>query len=189
MDHLARARHGERTVHEKSQRNQLRPPFAEALEERDPTNPSFLSVHRSESSGGFFPACDLFSRECSLKKGSSRGDLWENVALSAEADRAFRWPIPPPAGPLRQGDAFLAQDFKDVIRLRQTSHVFTSPDYPQSHRKLEGRAEAFWKTRNEKLEAVRERRGQKRRQATLLLVSNPACAKMNTRKEMCPPGG
>lgn len=112
------------------------------------------------------------------------------------------------------GPQFVARDFKEFIRLWQTSHVFTSPHYPQSngklerwHRtlkeqalrpktpltledarrivaefvehynnvrlhsalgylapkdKLEGRAEAIWETRDQKLEAAREKRRQKR---------------------------
>ena len=117
------------------------------------------------------------------------------------------------------GPQFVARDFKEFIRLWQTSHVLTSPHYPQSngklerwHRtvkeqairpktpltpedarrvvaefvahyndvrlhsaighiapkdKLEGRAEAIWKTRDQKLETAREQRRQKRAQATL----------------------
>ena len=35
------------------------------------------------------------------------------------------------------GSQFIARDFKEFIRLWQTSHVFTSPHYPQSNGKLE----------------------------------------------------
>jgi transposase InsO family protein len=35
------------------------------------------------------------------------------------------------------GSQFVARDFKEFIRLWQTSHVFTSPHYPQSNGKLE----------------------------------------------------
>ena len=35
------------------------------------------------------------------------------------------------------GPQFVAKDFKDFIRLWQTTHVFTSPHYPQSNGKLE----------------------------------------------------
>lgn len=36
-----------------------------------------------------------------------------------------------------RGSAFGARDFKEFIRLWQTSHVLTSPPYPQSNGKLE----------------------------------------------------
>ena len=36
-----------------------------------------------------------------------------------------------------KGSQFVARDFKEFIRLWQTSHVFTSPHYPQSNGKLE----------------------------------------------------
>ena len=36
-----------------------------------------------------------------------------------------------------QGSAFVARDFKEFIRLWQTSHVLCSPHYPQSNGKLE----------------------------------------------------
>jgi transposase InsO family protein len=35
------------------------------------------------------------------------------------------------------GPQFIAKDFKEFIRLWQTSHVFTSPHYPQPNGKLE----------------------------------------------------
>jgi len=35
------------------------------------------------------------------------------------------------------GPQFVAREFKEFIRLWQTSHVFTSPHYPQSNGKLE----------------------------------------------------
>jgi putative transposase len=35
------------------------------------------------------------------------------------------------------GPQFIAKDFKEFIRLWQTSHVYTSPHYPQSNGKLE----------------------------------------------------
>ncbi len=125
------------------------------------------------------------------------------------------------------GPQFVAKEFKEFIRLWQTSHVFTSPHYPQSngklerwHRtlkeqairpktplsledarkvvaefvvhyndvrlhsaigyvapkdKLEGRAEQIWRQRDEKLEAAREARRQKRAQSNLPTVANPAC--------------
>jgi len=41
--------------------------------------------------------------------------------------------------------------------------------------KLEGRAEQIWRRRDEKLEAAREARRQKRAQANLPTVSNLAC--------------
>jgi putative transposase len=36
-----------------------------------------------------------------------------------------------------RGSQFVARDFKEFIRLWQTSHVLTSPHYPQSNGKLE----------------------------------------------------
>ncbi len=172
---------------------------------------------------------------CSILDGASRYIVhWEIREAMKEADAEIvlqrareKYPEARPRIISDNGPQFVAKDFKEFIRLWQTSHVLTSPYYPQSngklerwHRtlkeqairpktpltledarkvvaefvehynavrlhsaigyvapkdKLEGRAEAIWKSRDQKLEAARERRRQKRAQATLPTVENPSC--------------
>jgi putative transposase len=164
---------------------------------------------------------------CSILDGCSRFIVqWDIREAMKEADAEIvlqkareQHPEARPRIISDNGPQFVAKDFKEFIRLWQTSHVFTSPHYPQSngklerwHRtlkeqairpktpltpedarrvvaefvehyntvrlhsaigylapkdKLEGRAEAIWKARDEKLEAAREKRRQKRAQASL----------------------
>jgi len=164
---------------------------------------------------------------CTVLDGCSRYIVhWEIRQAMREADAELvlqkARELHPQARPRvisDNGPQFVARDFKEFIRLWQTSHVLTSPHYPQSngklerwHRtvkeqairpktpltpedarrvvaefvahyndvrlhsaighiapkdKLEGRAEAIWKTRDQKLETAREQRRQKRAQATL----------------------
>ena len=159
---------------------------------------------------------------CSILDGYSRSIVqWEIREAMKEADAEIvlqkareKYPEARPRIISDNGPQFIAKDFKEFIRLWQTSHVFTSPHYPQSngklerwHRtlkeqairpktplsledaqrivgefvdhyntvrlhsaigyitpknKLEGQAEAIWKARDQKLEAARERRRQKR---------------------------
>ena len=170
---------------------------------------------------------------CSILDGASRYIVhWEIREAMKEADAEIvlqkareKHPEARPRIISDNGPQFVAKDFKEFIRLWQTSHVFTSPYYPQSngklerwHRtlkeqairpktpldiqqarqvvgefvdhynnvrlhsaigyvaprdKLEGRAEAIWKARDQKLEAARERRRQKR--ASQAPATNPAC--------------
>ena len=159
---------------------------------------------------------------CSILDGASRYIVhWEIREAMKEADAEMvlqkareKYPQARPRIISDNGPQFVAKEFKEFIRLWQTSHVFTSPHYPQSngklerwHRtlkeqairpktplsleearkvvaefvdhyntvrlhsaigyvspqdKLEGRAEQIWKRRDEKLEAARERRREKR---------------------------
>jgi putative transposase len=172
---------------------------------------------------------------CSILDGASRYIVhWEIRESMKEADAEIvlqkareKHPDARPRVISDNGPQFVAKDFKEFIRLWQTSHVLTSPYYPQSngklerwHRtlkeqairpqtpldieqarkvvgefvnhynnvrlhsaigyvapkdKLEGRSEAIWKARDEKLEAARERRRQKRTQLKVPPVTNPAC--------------
>lgn len=172
---------------------------------------------------------------CSILDGASRYIVhWEIREAMKEADAEIvlqkareKHPEAKPRIISDNGPQFVAKDFKEFIRLWQTSHVFTSPYYPQSngklerwHRtlkeqairpktpldiaqarsvvgefvdhynnvrlhsaigyvapkdKLEGRAEAIWKARDQKLEAARELRRQKRKQVNLPAPTNPAC--------------
>ena len=159
---------------------------------------------------------------CSILDGYSRYIVqWEIREAMKEADAEIvlqkareKYPQAKPRIISDNGPQFIAKDFKEFIRLWQTSHVLTSPHYPQSngklerwHRtlkeqairpktplsledarrvvaefvehyntvrlhsaigyiapkdKLEGKAEAIWKARDEKLEVAREQRRQKR---------------------------
>lgn len=159
---------------------------------------------------------------CSILDGCSRYLVhWEIRESMKEADAEIvlqkareKYPQAKPRIISDNGPQFIARDFKEFIRLWQTTHVLTSPYYPQSngklerwHRtlkeqairprtpldleqarqvvaqfvehyntvrlhsaisyvtpqdKLEGKAEQIWKARDEKLEAARERRRQKR---------------------------
>jgi transposase InsO family protein len=172
---------------------------------------------------------------CSILDGASRFIVqWDIREAMKEADAEIvlqkareQYPAARPRIISDNGPQFVAKEFKEFIRLWQTSHVFTSPHYPQSngklerwHRtlkeqairpktplsledarkvvaefvahyndvrlhsaigyvapkdKLEGRAEQIWRRRDEKLEAAREARRQKRAQTNLPPVINPAC--------------
>jgi putative transposase len=169
---------------------------------------------------------------CSILDGASRYIVhWEIREAMKEADAEIvlqkareKYPQARPRIISDQGPQFVAKDFKEFIRLWQTSHVLTSPHYPQSngklerwHRtlkeqairpktplsledarrvvaefvdhyntvrlhsaigyitpkdKLEGKAEAIWQARDQKLEAAREKRRQKRALGTF--VFNPS---------------
>lgn len=172
---------------------------------------------------------------CSILDGASRFIVhWDIREAMKEADAELvlqkareQYPAARPRIISDNGPQFVAKEFKEFIRLWQTSHVFTSPHYPQSngklerwHRtlkeqairpktplsledaqqvvadfvahyndvrlhsaigyvtpkdKLESRAEQIWRRRDEKLEAAREARRQKRTQTNLPTVANPAC--------------
>ncbi|MDQ3621521.1 MAG: DDE-type integrase/transposase/recombinase [Verrucomicrobiota bacterium] len=161
---------------------------------------------------------------CSVLDGCSRSILaWDVRTSMEEADAEIvlqrgreAWPGAHPRIISDRGSQFVARDFKEFIRLWQTSHVLTSPHYPQSngklerfHRtlkeaairpktpfrqhdarrvvgefiehyntvrlhsaigyvtpkdKLEGRAEAILRARDEKLEHARARRARKRQE-------------------------
>lgn len=172
---------------------------------------------------------------CSILDGASRFIVqWDIREAMKEADAEIvlqkareQYPAAKPRIISDNGPQFVAKEFKEFIRLWQTSHVLTSPHYPQSngklerwHRtlkeqairpktplsleqarqvvaefvehynsvrlhsaigylapkdKLEGRAEQIWKQRDEKLEAAREARRQKRAHKSLPTTVNPAC--------------
>lgn len=172
---------------------------------------------------------------CSILDGASRYIVqWDIREAMKEADAEIvlqkareEHPQARPRIISDNGPQFVAKEFKEFIRLWQTSHVLTSPHYPQSngklerwHRtlkeqairpktplsledarkvvaqfvehyntvrlhsaigylapkdKLEGRAEQIWKARDEKLEAARERRRQKRGRLDVPLSTNPSC--------------
>jgi len=174
---------------------------------------------------------------CSILDGASRFIVqWDIREAMKEADAEIvlqkareKYPEAKPRIISDNGPQFVAKEFKEFIRLWQTSHVLTSPHYPQSngklerwHRtlkeqairpktplsledarkvvsefvthynnvrlhsaigyltpkdKLEGRAEQIWQRRDEKLEAAREARRQKRAQTNLALktVADPSC--------------
>ena len=165
---------------------------------------------------------------CSILDGASRYIVqWDIREAMKEADAEIvlqkareQHPEAKPRIISDNGPQFVAKGFKEFIRLWQTSHVFTSPHYPQSngklerwHRtlkeqairpktpltlqdarrivaefvehyndvrlhsaigyiapkdKLEGRAEAIWQERDQKLETAREKRRQKRAQSVPL---------------------
>lgn len=82
---------------------------------------------------------------CSILDGASRFIVhWEIREAMKEADAEMvlqraREKFPParPRVISDNGPQFIAKDFKEFIRLWQTSHVLTSPHYPQSNGKLE----------------------------------------------------
>lgn len=82
---------------------------------------------------------------CSVLDGCSRAILaWDIRPQMKEADaeivlqRAREcYPNARPRIITDNGPQFIARDFKEFIRLWQTTHVFTSPHYPQSNGKLE----------------------------------------------------
>jgi transposase InsO family protein len=82
---------------------------------------------------------------CSVLDGCSRAILaWDIRPQMKEADAEIviqrareAHPDARPRIITDNGPQFIARDFKDFIRLWQTTHVFTSPHYPQSNGKLE----------------------------------------------------
>jgi len=82
---------------------------------------------------------------CSILDGCSRSIVhWEIREAMKEADAEIvlqrareKYPQARPRIISDNGPQFIARDFKEFIRLWQTSHVYTSPHYPQSNGKLE----------------------------------------------------
>jgi putative transposase len=82
---------------------------------------------------------------CSVLDGCSRAILsWDIRAQMKEADAEIviqrareAYPLARPRIITDNGPQFVARDFREFIRLWQTSHVFCSPYYPQSNGKLE----------------------------------------------------
>ena len=82
---------------------------------------------------------------CSVLDGCSRAIVaWDIRPQMQEADAELVLQRAREAHPQARpriitdnGPQFVARDFKDFIRLWQTTHVFTSPHYPQSNGKLE----------------------------------------------------
>jgi len=82
---------------------------------------------------------------CSVLDGCSRAILaWDIRPQMKEADAEIviqrareAYPHARPRIITDNGPQFVARDFKEFIRLWQTSHVFCSPYYPQSNGKLE----------------------------------------------------
>ena len=82
---------------------------------------------------------------CSVLDGCSRAILaWDIRPQMKEADAEIviqrareAHPHARPRIITDNGPQFVAKDFKEFIRLWQTTHVFTSPHYPQSNGKLE----------------------------------------------------
>jgi putative transposase len=82
---------------------------------------------------------------CSVLDGCSRYIVcWDIRTSMEEADAEIvlqrgreAYPQARPQIISDRGSQFVARDFKEFIRLWQTSHVLTSPHYPQSNGKLE----------------------------------------------------
>lgn len=82
---------------------------------------------------------------CSILDGASRFIVhWEIREAMKEADAEIvlqrareKHPAARPRIISDNGPQFVAKEFKEFIRLWQTSHVLTSPHYPQSNGKLE----------------------------------------------------
>ena len=82
---------------------------------------------------------------CSILDGCSRFIVhWEIRESMKETDAEIvlqrareKFPQARPRIISDNGPQFIAKDFKEFIRLWQTSHVLTSPHYPQSNGKLE----------------------------------------------------
>jgi transposase InsO family protein len=82
---------------------------------------------------------------CSILDGCSRYIVhWEIREAMKEADAEIvlqrareRYPEVKPRIISDNGPQFVAKDFKEFLRIWQTSHVLTSPHYPQSNGKLE----------------------------------------------------
>jgi putative transposase len=82
---------------------------------------------------------------CSVLDGCSRYIVaWDVRTSMQEADAEIvlqrgreAWPGARPRIISDRGSQFVARDFKEFIRLWQTSHVLTSPHYPQGNGKME----------------------------------------------------
>ena len=82
---------------------------------------------------------------CSILDGCSRSIVhWEIREAMKEADAQLvlqrareKFPQARPQIISDNGPQFVAKDFKEFLRLWQTTHVLTSPHYPQSNGKLE----------------------------------------------------
>ena len=82
---------------------------------------------------------------CSILDGASRYLVqWDIREAMKESDAEIvlqrareKYPLARPRVISDNGPQFIAKDFKEFIRLWQTSHVLTSPHYPQSNGKLE----------------------------------------------------
>lgn len=82
---------------------------------------------------------------CSILDGCSRSIVhWEIREAMKEADAELvlqrareKFPQARPQLISDNGPQFVAKDFKEFLRQWQTTHVFTSPHYPQSNGKLE----------------------------------------------------
>jgi len=82
---------------------------------------------------------------CSVLDGASRYIVhWEIRESMKESDAEIvlqrareKFPQARPRLITDRGSAFVAKDFKEFLRHWQTTHVFTSPHYPQSNGKLE----------------------------------------------------
>jgi len=82
---------------------------------------------------------------CSILDGASRSIVhWEIREAMKEADAELvlqkareKYPHAKPRIISDRGPQFVAKEFKEFIRLWQTSHVLCSPHYPQSNGKLE----------------------------------------------------
>jgi transposase InsO family protein len=82
---------------------------------------------------------------CSILDGASRYLVqWDIREAMKESDAEIvlqrareKHPLARPRIISDNGPQFIAKDFKEFIRLWQTSHVLTSPHYPQSNGKLE----------------------------------------------------
>ena len=82
---------------------------------------------------------------CSILDGCSRSIVhWEIRETMKEADAEMvlqrareKYPQARPRIISDNGPQFVAKDFKEYLRQWQTSHVLTSPHYPQSNGKLE----------------------------------------------------
>jgi len=82
---------------------------------------------------------------CSVLDGASRVILaWDIRPQMKESDAEIviqrareQFPEARPQIITDNGPQFIAKEFKEFIRLWQTTHVFTSPHYPQSNGKLE----------------------------------------------------
>lgn len=82
---------------------------------------------------------------CSILDGCSRSIVhWEIREAMKEADAEIvlqrareKYPQARPQIISDNGPQFVAKDFKEFVRLWQTTHVLTSPYYPQSNGKLE----------------------------------------------------
>src|SRR5207248_2764720 len=95
---------------------------------------------------------------CSILDGCSRSIVhWEIREAMKEADAEIvlqrareKYPQARPQIISDNGPQFVAKDFKEFLRLWQTTHVYTSPHYPQSNGKRresdDASAEPTWRS-------------------------------------------